>query len=533
MSDYHFQITPFAISGLLIIITYLPLFLFIVIKGKTKLTQIFALHIFSVLIWGGCAFGAGISTTFHSSVKFLMFGCLGVLFIPVFFQHAILLLTKKKSNIYLSFVYAQAFFFSYFDITNQLWSGPKLINNLIYFKGTPIFFCAFTIWIIVASIPHFQLFTYYKKCYPQEKKQILALILAVIGFLGGINNFISASDINIYPYGNFLVPIHSITISYAILKHQLLDINIAFKKGVVYTTLLGLITFIYVISIILIEKILQNYFQYSSIFASVIVAFLIGLIFLPLRRKIQALVDKYMFRGSPEEIALQNEKLREQIAQSEKYKTLSTLASGVAHEIKNPLTAIQTFSEYLPQKLDDKEFLQKFSKIVKHEVFRINELVHQLMDYGKPAPINLQPTDIHKLINDTAEFFSNECVQHKINLQRQFNAPKNTSLTVDPNQIRQALINIIFNAIEAMPRSGNIIITTSLAKRFIISIKDNGKGMAKEELAQIFDPFYTNKDNGTGLGLPITQSIIEKHQGRIIVKSQKGAGTEIIIELPL
>jgi polar amino acid transport system substrate-binding protein len=261
---------------------------------------------------------------------------------------------------------------------------------------------------------------------------------------------------------------------------------------------------------------------------------MVGILFFPLRNKIQYLVEKYFFKGTQFEIAEQNELLRQKIAQSEKYKTLSTLASGVAHEIKNPLTAIKTFSEYLPQKLDDKEFLLKFANIVGHEVNRIDEMVHQLLNYSKPAPLALTKTNIHKLIKDTTNVLSSRFLNQKINTLEHFYTNQDLSLDIDSNQMRQALLNIFLNALDSMPNGGQLYIETKLTKKnFEIIIRDTGTGISKEDLPHIFDPFFSRKDHGTGLGLSITQSLIANHKGKIDVKSRLGWGTEVKIKLPL
>ena len=245
-------------------------------------------------------------------------------------------------------------------------------------------------------------------------------------------------------------------------------------------------------------------------------------------------MDRYFFKGSASEIAQQNEQLRQEIAQSEKYKTLATLASGIAHEVKNPLTAIKTFTEYLPDKIDDKKFLSRFANIVGREVNRIDEMIHQLLNYGKPALLSIQATNIHKLINDTVDILNSKFIDQKINVNKHFNTDENLTLYIDPNQTRQALLNIFLNAIEAMSKGGKLQVETRRSsKDFEIIVSDTGCGIPADDLAHIFDPFFSRKNQGTGLGLSITQSLIENHKGIIEVRSAVESGTEITIKLPL
>jgi signal transduction histidine kinase len=218
-------------------------------------------------------------------------------------------------------------------------------------------------------------------------------------------------------------------------------------------------------------------------------------------------------------------------------KSIAILASGMAHEIKNPLTPIKTFSEQLPSRLDDKEFLLKFSKIINKEVDRIDSLVQELLSFAKPSPPQLIETDIHQLIEQTLEFLNNDLIRHKINLNTLFEN-ENGFINIDRKQIKQALLNIFLNAIDAMPNGGILTIETSIiasvAKQsFIIKISDTGCGIKPIDLPHIFDPFFTKKDHGTGLGLSITHEAIKNHNGKIFTKSELGKGTTFKIELPL
>jgi len=378
-------------------------------------------------------------------------------------------------------------------------------------------------------------YNFYRKSTKTRRNQLRYVFIgSVIGFSGGATNYFLFYDIPIPPIGNILVSVFGIFVTLAIIKHQLMDIRIVIKRGIIYSISIALLSLFYLISVFILEKLTQLIFDYHSLVISIGAAFIIGLLFMPLRQKLQQFMDRYFFKGSPEEIVAQNEQLRQEIIQAEKYKTLSTLASGIAHEVKNPLTAIKTFTEYLPDKLNDKEFLMKFSDIVGKEVDRINDMTHQLLDYGKPAPLAIKETNIHKLINGTLDILNSKFIHHKIKVVKDYRDDHNFMIHIDPNQIRQALMNIFLNAVEAMDRGGTLTVTTSLSETgfFVIKIEDTGVGMSKEELAQAFDPFFSKKDDGTGLGLSITQSLIENHKGIIQMKSRAGGGTTVRIDLP-
>ncbi|MBP9854371.1 MAG: hypothetical protein KBD53_05850 [Candidatus Omnitrophica bacterium] len=258
----------------------------------------------------------------------------------------------------------------------------------------------------------------------------------------------------------------------------------------------------------------------------------------------QKYLEKYFFKSTQEEMMFENEKLRQEITQTEKYKTLATLASGIAHEIRNPLTVIKTFNEYLPARHNDKEFVKKYSQLTNKEIDRISELVNRLMEYSKPNPPKFTDVPVKKLLNQSVDTLNHHLLNKHVHYDRHISINDDLIMRLDPNQIHQALMNIILNAIEAMPNGGELLVRAEVIPRQIkssikhnqileIIITDTGLGIVEEHIKQIFDPFFTNKDFGTGLGLAIVQSIIENHHGRISVKSKVGVGTSVVIEIPI
>ena len=170
---------------------------------------------------------------------------------------------------------------------------------------------------------------------------------------------------------------------------------------------------------------------------------------------------------------------------------------------------------------------------------RIDSLSHELLSFAKPSLPELKKEDIQQLIAHTLELLNNEIIRHKINLNTSFEN-KNVFLNIDPNQMKQALLNIFLNAIDAMPNGGILNISTSVVVRseatkqsLIIEITDTGCGINPKDLSHIFDPFFSKKNHGTGLGLSITHEIIKNHNGIILTESKLGEGTTFKIELPL
>ncbi len=365
---------------------------------------------------------------------------------------------------------------------------------------------------------------------PEERNRISFCFWPIlIGGLIGPLDFLPKYGIGFYPIGYFCVPIIIGFITYAMIKHDLMDIRIVIRKGLAYSLLFAAITGIYLILIMIIEYLFRGMLGYHSIITSLILAFIIAIIFNPLRNKIQNLIDKIFFGKLPYEIAEENNLLKQELEQSERLKTASTLALGLAHEIKNPITTIKTFAEYLPDKLDDKDFLAKFAKLIPVETERINNIIQQLLKFSKPSAPKFQEVRIHQLIQETLSFLNNEFLKRKIKLSETYEN-RETTILADSEQIKQVLLNIIFNSMEAMPNGGTISIETKNNDDSVeLSIHDTGCGIAKEDLEHIFDPFYSKKESGTGLGLAITHQIIKNHNGKIEVKSEINKGTKFQI----
>ena len=528
-------------SELLIFITSGSICLFIFLNNpKTKTNQYFSYYAFSVAIWGLFQF---LSVTSNSQSKALFFWkiCItSALFISSTFFHFTCHLTHnylKHSKIvkllYILNFLAIPLIFSPLliaDVSPQLMFSYwiKAGNLFILFVLQYLFSVAFSLFIIYEKLKSTTGLKH------QQLKYIFYGIL--IAYLGGLTNFPLCYNYQIPPFGNILVPVYCLFITYAIFKYQLMDINPIIKKSLVYTILTSVITLFYFISTYCVQHAIEPIIGYSSLLISICSAMIVAIAFIPLKNLIQLFVEKNLFHGSYTEIAKQNELLRQEILQTERLKAVATLASGMAHEIKNPITVIKTFSEYLPEKMDDKKFLKKFAPMIAQEVNRIDNLVHELLDFSRPATPVLKETNIHNLIKNTLELLSNEYIKHHIKINTDYNLAPETTLLLDHNQIKQALLNILLNAIDAMPHGGQLNISTYPSfegEKINIKVQDSGIGINHEDLQHIFDPFFSKKDSGTGLGLAITHEIIRNHGGKIFVESTKGNGAVFILEFTL
>lgn len=422
--------------------------------------------------------------------------------------------------------------------TDLIVAGIYFYSWGIYPKGGPwLLFYHVSYFIIIALFFIFPIKILLDHQSPLKSKSYAKYILMAIGILTiATVDFLPNYGIDLYPIGYIQATIFTLILAYAIIKHRFMDIHVVIKKGIVYTILISFITVIYLVAVVISERIFKNILGYENLPGSLLVVITIAIIFTPLRNLIQDLVDKVFFKGTPAQIAEENALLRRELARSDRYKTLASLIDSITHEMKGPLTALIGYHHALPQKLDDPQFLSKFSEIFKKEITKITELIQNLSNYSQPAPLSLQKTNIIKLINDTLDMLKDKFIHCKVNVYKYYDEKFAFDINIDPQQIRQALLNILLNALEAMPEpeGGQIWIGAEpQGHEFHISISDTGCGIAPEHLTRIFDPFFKLKEGNRGLGLSVVQNIIESHGGRIDVESEVDGGTEFFIKLPI
>jgi signal transduction histidine kinase len=210
----------------------------------------------------------------------------------------------------------------------------------------------------------------------------------------------------------------------------------------------------------------------------------------------------------------------------------------MAHEIKNPLVTIKTFTELLPTRYEDPDFRETFFSLVGGEVRRIDTIVNQLLRFARPSKPMLAPTRLHEVLDNALKLLGQQFRNRNIRVVQAFEAPHD-DVSADADQLSQALINMMLNAADSMPNGGTLTVTTRAVGAagqqpagLEITIRDTGEGIRPENLAHVFDPFFTTKSQGTGLGLSVAHGIVQDHGGSIDVESEVGRGTVFRIVLP-
>jgi len=654
---------------------------------------------FGVALWCWSLFGRELSFEKTSALFFIRLSYVGVISIPVFFIHFVVSFLQQFKYKLILPVYALGLVFQIFNFTPLFIKDAGPILSFRYY-GTPgIIYPLFVIsFAIITAYGIYILIRYFKKSEGQARNQIRYLLFAtVIGFVGGGTGFLPNFNIEIFPFGFYLLSIYVVLVSYAITKHRLMDINIVLKKGTTYFLLMLLLFVPSILLIILSQKLFFKEINY--LFSAIILSLLllVAFFFHQIKPGTEKAVEYFLFKnkydyretlgkfskamvsildlqslskriidtiaqtmgvekaslflmneekggyflqesknikmasqtpllpkGDPlpcylqkigeiivrEElikganipelksvieqmgllgaevsipliskgqligminlsqkfdkdiyyhediellstlanqttIAIENANLYEDLKKSKSYMrrtdrlaSLGTLTAGLAHEIRNPLVAIKTFTQLLPERLEDEEFRSHFLNIASSEVDRISSLITELLEFARPSDPKMEFEDINSILDGMILLVSTETKKKQINIVKNYitNLPP---IKIDREQIKQVFLNFLLNSIEATPERGEMTVKT---RSFVkpggepyiqIEFTDNGRGIPAEHLEDIFTPFFTTKDKGSGLGLSISHQIVQDHRGYIDVESELNKGTSFFINLPL
>lgn len=224
--------------------------------------------------------------------------------------------------------------------------------------------------------------------------------------------------------------------------------------------------------------------------------------------------------------------LHRQIARNQRMATVGGLAAGVAHEIRNPLSSIKGFATYFRERYQAVPEDLKIADIMIQEVDRLNRVVGQLLDFSRPVSLSRKPVCIRELIFDSLTLVRRKTDENKVAVTVDV-VPENITARIDPDKIRQVLLNLYLNALESMDSESRLTVSAKKDSNILqIRIQDTGRGILPEHLSRIFDPYFTTRSSGAGLGLAIVHNIIEAHEGRIEVESRPGEGTIVTLYLP-
>jgi signal transduction histidine kinase len=244
--------------------------------------------------------------------------------------------------------------------------------------------------------------------------------------------------------------------------------------------------------------------------------------------------------------------LEERLRRADRLAALGTMAAGIAHDIRNPLTSILIFSQLMSLHHDDPDVRAKFDRVVPRELERVQAVIEDMMELARPTTLNVEPTNLNEVLMQVLELYEGQATAQGIKVAREFGSDLPFCMA-DRKRLHRCFSNLISNGVQAMANGGDLTVRTTLVPAAIspyaqtatpafgvpnasairVIIADTGQGIPPDRLPQIFDPFYTTKEKGLGLGMAITHRIIDDHKGSIDVQSQVGLGTTFTIYLPV
>jgi signal transduction histidine kinase len=231
--------------------------------------------------------------------------------------------------------------------------------------------------------------------------------------------------------------------------------------------------------------------------------------------------------------------VEERVRQSEKLAAVGQLAAGVAHEVRNPLSSIRGFAQFLRHSLKDRPEDREYAEIIVREVDRINRVVTDLLTFARPVIVDRSPVDLPEIIQHTIRLVTVDAQSLGVSIHTHLSENLTSGIWLDKNEVTQAILNLLLNSLSAVSEGGAIDIGAGIERgggRVQIWVEDDGTGILPDHLNKVFDPFFTTRDNGTGLGLAIVNKIVENHQGEIVIQSPpdgKNRGTRISLYFPM
>ena len=234
-----------------------------------------------------------------------------------------------------------------------------------------------------------------------------------------------------------------------------------------------------------------------------------------------------------EKRALERIRLKEQLSRAEHLSSLGEMVAGISHEIRNPLGIIMSSSELLKKKMADYDPSNPIPSIIIEESSRLNNIITDFLNFAKPRTPHLVSCKIGDIIEKNITFLASQIKGEGYTIDKHYDN-KLPEITADPDMLYQAFLNILINAMQAMPQGGKINVQICSNDNAVeIIFEDQGEGIAEDILEKIWDPFFTTKSKGTGLGLGIVKNIIESHDGTVHIKNRSVSGARVTVRMPV
>jgi len=519
--------TAFALSGLLAGVSSIGFGLFVLVTTENKrLGRSWFLFTLSVAVYGfGCAWIGSSRDMVQSLWAWRTMYGLGVIWIPVLFFHFVCTFLEARRFRAILIQYVIGFCFFCTIGTPLFFDRVHWVFESFYFaRGGSLFLVYFIWWMALVAYCHIELARARRNVSAEKRNQINYFLLATaIGFVGGSMSYLPSFGFNVYPEGNFTVCLYPLIMSIAIVRHQLMDVNLIIRKTVIYSTVTAALTAVYVLITIGIGRGLSGWVASPTAFSAAAAACVMALLFHPLRMKVQRFVDRHFFRETLDQAILRE------------------ATSGFVHEIKRPLTNISLPAELSMMDLQDLTAGRRSSKEVVPKVLqRLQYILDQTSDAGDKieairgfSESNVSYSDkVHlpEIIRKSLSAEQSLLDRHHIHLKLDI-ADDLPFIRGHEKQLEIVFSNLIKNAAEALgTMEGGAdrsiwIIACKSAGGVELRIKDSGPGIRPENQSHLFEPYFTTKGaHGTGMGLFLCSQIVRAHGGTIDVQSVVGEG---------
>ena len=467
-------------------------------------------------------------------------GAAGLL--PVFYLHFILSLLqfdlKQKNILRVAYFFGLVFILLVFT--------PLFVKDVVpaagfkYYPSPGIVYPFFALYLFSCFIYGFvRLVLALRRISGADHQRLLYVFVAsLIGFAGGVTAFFPVFNINFPVLSHFSLPVYVAITVYAIVKHKLLNISIIVREGLVYSALTVLFAGFYVLVVLFANYSLSHFVRSSPILTTVLVVFVSVMIFQPVRDRVQSVVDRLFFMGeyryqkTINDLSEENRRLFRTLLQADKLSALGTLSAGMAHEIKNPLASLAAMTQILPENSGDEEFMNDYREMVPRQLERINQIVEKLLKAGETSRLEKKHADVNSIMAEVLELNAGLSKRQRVEMLLRLDPLP--AVFADPGQLQLVFSNLVLNAVQAMPEGGRLEIAGwESGGRIFIQVADKGVGIPADKLDKIFDPFFSLRGEGTGLGLFTAYRIIQEHGGMIEVESQVGKGTKFTLWLPI
>ena len=229
----------------------------------------------------------------------------------------------------------------------------------------------------------------------------------------------------------------------------------------------------------------------------------------------------------------ERKELQNQLMRSERLAGVGELAAGIAHEIRNPLGNISSSAQICLSKFKHPKEVQQFLEIIQEDSNKANSIIKGLLDFANPRDVKFKKGSIYKVLKNVIKRIDARCQEKNIKVSLDSSGVLPNFL-IDAKWLEQAFLNLAVNAINAMPNGGELKFYVEQIKNTIkVNCTDTGHGISKKNISKVFDPFFTTREDGVGLGLSLTHQIFEDHKGSIQIESKEKVGTEVIVEIPI